>query len=700
MPDVLDIREFFVEGGAPKENHVLLHISEPGTPEEKKMGYFFALSEIEHATRAHVEQLQHMIDDVERSYYQTPVDDPARKFEQVIESMNRRGHHLLSNDGTRIHCFLGILRGDNFSFVYHGSPDVSVFYQERGNYSPHQVIEETRVAVDKEHLFSSLLQGTIGTGDYVSITTPSVHEYFSSDRVQKLLMTRALTDVVTHIERSLAGLRTGISYGGIILHVIPREEAPKTGRQPKYLESAPPPPADVPPQNENTKNSHASRANNVGHIILVAILRAIVTGIRGIILGLSAFFRNVGHGIIIFFILTTNKGGQRSIVLSDLRQSISKKRQAIVNLSLPSKLLCLAALLMVVAFVGSAFYFRHEKRLAAIEAEYRFALDTIRSKKDAADAKSIYGDDTAALVLLNDAAEGLANLSENTRDRKKDKESLMSEIDQSIRRLQKWQTVQSEIIASVAEKKDAMMVAIDSAFLVYEPESSTLSLVRPDTKTVEQKNHESIPKLLAATTPKEQDRVVFLTGPQEIAEYDPETQTFAARDIAFPKKETVVNDIFVYSQRLFTLDPVTRQIYRHTRTQTGYDKGTAWIKSNPSADLNDAVSLAIDGDIYVLTKTGKILLFSAGEQKALPVLGLDPALESPEVVWTYNNIKNLYILESRHKRVVVLDKTGKLLAQYTDPAWQHPTGMIVVEDKKQVYVTDQGKIYRFSLKEI
>jgi hypothetical protein len=98
-----------------------------------------------------------------------------------------------------------------------------------------------------------------------------------------------------------------------------------------------------------------------------------------------------------------------------------------------------------------------------------------------------------------------------------------------------------------------------------------------------------------------------------------------------------------------------------------------------------------------LKNDGSVLKFTSGESQPFSLAGLTPALEQPELIWTYNNVNNLYILESAHKRVVVTDKTGKLIGQYTDPAWVNPTSIIVNEEKKIVYILDQNKLYKFGL---
>ena len=49
MDKILRLNEFFVEGGKQQVSHVLLHITEPSTPEEMHKGNFFAVCEINNA---------------------------------------------------------------------------------------------------------------------------------------------------------------------------------------------------------------------------------------------------------------------------------------------------------------------------------------------------------------------------------------------------------------------------------------------------------------------------------------------------------------------------------------------------------------------------------------------------------------------------------------------------------------------------
>ena len=199
-----------------------------------------------------------------------------------------------------------------------------------------------------------------------------------------------------------------------------------------------------------------------------------------------------------------------------------------------------------------------------------------------------------------------------------------------------------------------------------------------------------------ATVPKENDKVIFITKDSTIAEYDKATGALSAKTITYPNDGAKISTGFMYNRKLYLVDTAHQQIYKHSLTQTGYDKGSAWVK-DASVNLTNAVSIAVDGDVFVLNKNGEILKLVGGEKQAFAIVGLEPPLKAPTFIWTYNNINNLYILEPDAKRVVVTDKDGKFIGQYTTAEWKHPTAMSVDTDKKVIYILDDNKIYKFGI---
>jgi DNA-binding beta-propeller fold protein YncE len=107
--------------------------------------------------------------------------------------------------------------------------------------------------------------------------------------------------------------------------------------------------------------------------------------------------------------------------------------------------------------------------------------------------------------------------------------------------------------------------------------------------------------------------------------------------------------------------------------------------------------MAVDGDLFILKTTGEIIKLTGGEKQEFVLSNINPTLDKPSVLRTGSSMNNIYILEPANKRVVVIDKTGKLVAQYTANEWKAPSSIIIDEAGKKVYILDNNKIYKFEL---
>ena len=76
---------------------------------------------------------------------------------------------------------------------------------------------------------------------------------------------------------------------------------------------------------------------------------------------------------------------------------------------------------------------------------------------------------------------------------------------------------------------------------------------------------------------------------------------------------------------------------------------------------------------------------------------LDPILESPTRLFTNDQTNFIYILEPKQKRIVVLDKTGNMAAQYYSDTFNNLQDFSLDETNKKIFLANDNKIYSFNL---
>lgn len=151
----------------------------------------------------------------------------------------------------------------------------------------------------------------------------------------------------------------------------------------------------------------------------------------------------------------------------------------------------------------------------------------------------------------------------------------------------------------------------------------------------------------------DRDAIVFLTADDKVIEWrDGEAVITDTDDEAW--KSAV--DFSTYSKFIYLLDPVNNQIWKYPRNRDSYGEATDY---NENADLTKAVSIAIDGDIWVLQNDvdgdmeNDIIRLRKGEKKDLQISDLPTDVwVNPSKIYTNDALKFIYVLDSENKRIL------------------------------------------------
>ncbi len=716
---MIELHEFFVEGGDQNRSHVLLHITEPTTSDEIERGYFFAVCEINAGSIEQIEHLQEMIDDLESGYYELEPKDDKDPFELTLEHINRRGHHILDNRNSIVNCIVGVLKENKVSLAYHGNPSANLIFSKKEELHDIDILA-TEEEADDEQLFSAVLEGELKDGDYLYVTTPHVIDFISVDRIKKIVASRTTRHSAAHVQKVLSNLKNELSYGGILFHsptksnrliaknpspkieatnVVEEEDDDYIEEKPTLKKTAPKYSIKKPKIETNYRPRHDMEEQSFFAITLITLGRALVAGSIGVYKLIKSIAIWLWQVLVSIILLITNRGGQRQIVLQSIENSIQRKKDFVTNLPLASKILFLITVLLGIGFLASVSISKISEAKIQAEAEYQNQIQAIVDKRDAAEASMIYEDESKAFNLLQEASQMIENLPDKSDEEISQKQKLAQSIEEKLQVLRKVKDVEAKLVFDIATKTENVNVSelaiIDNKLVAFGEGEQKLYLFDTDTNNFESKEYSSALKLAQASTPKEQDQIVFLSGKNQIAIFDKETGAVVAKDLDV-SEDSEIGSLVVYNQRLYSVDKNNSQILKHSTTQTGFDRGSKWLKDT-NIDLSQATSLAIDGDIFVLNEDGILNKFTKGRKENFDITGLDPTLTNPKQIWTYNDVNNLYILEPSQKRVVILAKDGRLIGQYTSTDWQNPTGMVVLEEKDLVYILDQNKIYSFDL---
>ena len=159
-----------------------------------------------------------------------------------------------------------------------------------------------------------------------------------------------------------------------------------------------------------------------------------------------------------------------------------------------------------------------------------------------------------------------------------------------------------------------------------------------------------------------------------------------------------VTSIVSFGGNLYVLDTQKSRIWKYVATDTGFSEIREYLNPDTLPDLSLATNMVIDGSVWLGSTDGKIWRFTQGRDNSIMPQGVDPAFGQNLSIYTSDDAQNVYVLDTQHHRVVILDKTGMYLAQYQFDSKVLPTKLVVSESAKIMLLLADGKIYALPLK--
>ena len=159
-----------------------------------------------------------------------------------------------------------------------------------------------------------------------------------------------------------------------------------------------------------------------------------------------------------------------------------------------------------------------------------------------------------------------------------------------------------------------------------------------------------------------------------------------------------IADAVGFGGNLYLLDQSeTGQIWKYLAVDSGLSAKRSYLKGE-TYDLSEAVSMAIDGAVWVLFKDGTIVKYIQGQKEAFIVAGLDQPFEEPVKIFSSPETENIYVLDKKSTRVVVINKNGEYHSQYIWPGMAGVKDLAASEELKKIYLLTGEKIFTIEIK--
>ena len=151
-----------------------------------------------------------------------------------------------------------------------------------------------------------------------------------------------------------------------------------------------------------------------------------------------------------------------------------------------------------------------------------------------------------------------------------------------------------------------------------------------------------------------------------------------------------------YQGKLYLLQGEPAQVMRAAAEGATLASPTRWLRSGERAGVASASGIAVDGAVYVSSALG-LKKYVQGIERTLALDAVDPPLRNLSGVAAAAEAAELYTWSRSDRRLLVLDKLGKLQLQLVLPESSQLRDIAIDLATKRAYILAGNSIHRLEL---
>ncbi len=191
-----------------------------------------------------------------------------------------------------------------------------------------------------------------------------------------------------------------------------------------------------------------------------------------------------------------------------------------------------------------------------------------------------------------------------------------------------------------------------------------------------------------------------IENPEEVSEleYKKRADSLTPPENLIPPPESDFNfDLFAsYFSNLYFLDKKTCKIIKYPYLEAS-NWGPPQTWKEPDNNCFEPKSMAIDGSIWILNGDNSIIRYHSGSFQEKINLDFFPFPEDIIKIKTKPNLPYLYLLEPGKKRIIIIDKEGKIIKQFQSEKFDDLKDFIISENGKTIWLLNGLKVYQIKL---
>jgi len=376
--------------------------------------------------------------------------------------------------------------------------------------------------------------------------------------------------------------------------------------------------------------------------------------------------------------------------------TVSRPQIPQIKISLNKNLIYIPILIFVL-LIGFLI-FRAEKKEDLKLAQG--VLEEVESKITQAGNFLASGDEEKANNLFQEAWQKILPQTEAGAILKDEATLIKNSIEESLAPLNKLEKISEPEVLSEFKPAEAGLVPqkiilLDSTLYSFNPFSSTLykfDLNKNEDKKISANWHLKSAAIF-------NDLILFFARNSDnlpIVSFLNEKDEWREKKIESPSADFNFDIFSTFKSNLYFLDKKSGEIVKYSSLNLAEDKsafGNPWFSSGAKRAVSTK-SMSLDGSLWILTEDNKIDRYSGGVYKETLEINLFPYLEKPTEFLVSKTSPFIYLLEPAQKRIIILNKNGKILKQYQNEKFDNLLDFAVDEAETAIYLLNSSEVFK------
>lgn len=736
-----------------------VYVSQPDANKESIAGKLFALIEIESKNADDLKIINFLINTLSHNYYQNEKmilreRSSSLKIEHIFESSlaktNKKLAEFVQSEKIRfnpnlLNITVGVIYKSSLHFANLGKNKAFLIYRNKNDEKPsykiaditNQTNESEKKPVILTKLFSNVVSGSIPQGGYFFFANETLPEYLSNKQLVNIITTLQPAGAVEQIKNTLAKINSFVPFLGIIIKNTVGELAMPVKK-----------PITVPQQttsasidNLNTTEEQTEKLLTPSGIInfkkwlgpainligsanlkvlnsgskiqlkdrIIAKKRPTMAWLKKVFVFIQNIFGYL-IGIIILVYKTLTDKERMLAFLTAIREAPKKFYLYAKGLIMGSvywfkqlekrnKILFIAATICLVVLAQNLIFLNIRNKQTARHDAFVALANDLEQKQNQIDANLLYDNNDGVKKLLAESHAILAQMTAKTDEEKTRLDQLSAKDREQTEKISRVVRVDSPVeLANLSSAnpnaKTQSIVKTDGKLYIADSEQKNVYALDINSKSVSAIGNFAGGQIF----PAENDGSIYYLTSNNISVLDTKTGNLSQMSLLFNSNFNQIAAIKIYNNRLYTVDKKDNQIYRYSKVKNNFENGSKW--NTDTADLANAVSMDIDGDLYLLKNNGEVDKFTKGKKQDFSLETVEPVLNSAQKIFLSEELEYIYVLDPANKRLVVFNKSGKFVIQYTSDKFGGLKDFAVDETAKKIYFLSDSTVFSIDAKHL